>query len=359
MFFYRIPERAIISSLDFDPFSFFRGFMNELVNEKSALALMPHFEEHAIVEGEAELIHQAQEFMKASKARNTLKAYRGDWTCFLSWCKKMEKNALPASQQTVILYITYLASQQKKVSTLSRRISAINKFHKLAHCPLPTKTEEFKDFFAGVKNKLKTKQNKKKALITGDIQRIIDKMPLDKVIGVRDRALFLIGFAGGLRRSELVALDVGDVEWKEEGVILNINTSKTDQEGEGHRIGIHYGNHELTCPVLALKNWLLDGEIFDGPIFRGVDRHGNVSAKRLSDRNVAMIIKRCVVRAGLPPEQYAGHSLRAGLVTTAAMNDAPVSSIMKQTRHNSFDTVRGYIREGQIFKKNVSAMLGL
>lgn len=333
--------------------------MNELVNEKSVVALTPQIEDNAIVEGEAELIRQAQEFMNASKAENTLKAYKSDWNCFSNWCDKMRKDSLPASQQTVILYITHLASQKKKVSTLSRRISAINKAHKLARCPLPTKTEEFKDFFAGVKNKLKTKQNKKKALITGDIQRIIDKMPFDKVIGVRDCALFLVGFAGGLRRSELVGLDVQDVEWKEEGIVLNINKSKTDQEGEGHRIGIHYGNHELTCPVLALKNWLLDGEVFDGPIFRGVDRHGNVSEQRLSERNVAMIIKRCVVRAGLPPEQYAGHSLRAGLVTTAAMNDAPVSSIMKQTRHNSFDTVRGYIREGQIFKKNVSAMLGL
>ena len=323
------------------------------------IQLTPQIEHTSITNEEAELFRQAQDFLKASKSENTLTAYKSDWKCFSSWCAARNKDSLPATAITVTLYITDLANKGMKVSTLSRRISAITKAHRLANCAdIPTKTEEFREFFKGVKNTLRCEQNKKKALLTGDIQTIIHMIP-DRLIGVRDKAIFLVGFAGGFRRSEIAALDVEDIEFREEGMIVTIRNSKTDQEGQGARVGIHYGNREKTCPVRALQTWLEVSETLSGPVFRYVDRHENIREGRLNALSITRIVKRCVERADLDPKDYGGHSLRAGLVTTAALNDAPISSIMKQTRHSSFDTVRGYIREGQIFKKNVSAMLGL
>jgi integrase len=181
----------------------------------------------------------------------------------------------------------------------------------------------------------------------------------DNLLGIRDRALLLIGFAGGFRRSELVALNVEDLEFKREGLVVTIRKSKTDQEGIGRKIGIPYGSNCDTCPVRSLQLWLEEGAITEGSVFRSVNRHGHVQEGCLSDKAVALVVKRCAESAGLDSSKYSGHSLRAGMATSAAMNGASERQIMKQTGHRSEAMVRRYIREGSLFNDNVSGNLGL
>lgn len=305
-----------------------------------------------------DLMEKAKAFAESGISDNTRRAYRSDWNHYSAWCESVKLEALPAKSTTIVLYITHLAEEGAKVSTIRRRMAAISKAHNIAEVDSPVDNGKVKAVFKGIRREKGTAQDKKKAVFTSDIQVMLSQLPA-KLIGVRNRALLLVGFAGGFRRSELTGLNIEDVEFCREGVILSIRSSKTDQEGEGIRIGIHHGNHEKTCPVAALQRWIDEAELEGGPLFRPIDRHSNVAKKRLNSNSVAAIVKRCALTAGLDPAKYAGHSLRSGLVTTAALNDAPVSSIMRQTRHTSFDTVRGYIREGTLFRQNVSAMLGL
>jgi len=169
----------------------------------------------------------------------------------------------------------------------------------------------------------------------------------------------LVGFAGAFRRSELVGLDIGDLEFGRDGLVVTVRRSKTDQEGQGRRIGIPYGSHPETCPVRAAQYW---GDVLDtasGPLFRRIDRHGHLGAGRLSDKAVALIIKRCARSAGLGSADLAGHSLRAGLATAAAAAGVSERAIMAQTGHRSLATVRKYIREGSLFLENAAGKVGL
>jgi integrase len=178
------------------------------------------------------------------------------------------------------------------------------------------------------------------------------------VIGIRDKALLLVGFAGALRRSELVALTVADLDFTPEGLVVALRRSKTDQEGKGRKIGIPPGRAR-TCPVRALQDWLEAAGIGEGAVFRGVNRHGQVADKPLTGRSVARIIQRAAERAGLDSTRFAGHSLRAGLVTTAAKAGKPTHSIMAQTGHKSVGMVQKYIREAKLFEENAAAGIGL
>jgi integrase len=177
----------------------------------------------------------------------------------------------------------------------------------------------------------------------------------ESLIGARDRALLLVGFAGAFRRSELVALDVRDVAFTTEGLMITLRRSKTDQEGQGRSVGLPYGSRLETCPVRSLRAWLALSEITSGPLFRPINRHGTMAEGRLSDRAVALVVKRTAKAAGLDPAKYAGHSLRAGLATSAAAAGVSERAIMNQTGHKSAATVRKYIREGSLFRENAAA----
>ena len=174
----------------------------------------------------------------------------------------------------------------------------------------------------------------------------------------RDRALLLVGFSGGFRRSELVALDVADVTDTEDGLKILIRRSKTDQEGEGRTLGIPYGSDPKTCPVRAYRKWIETAGITEGPVFRAF-RHGAWAADALTDRVIALVVKKAAVRVGIEAAGLAGHSLRAGHATTASRNGASEASIMRQTGHRSVQMVRRYIREGSLFHDNAGAKLGL
>lgn len=177
--------------------------------------------------------------------------------------------------------------------------------------------------------------------------------------GIRDRALLLIGFAAALRRSELVALDVDDVTEREDGLVVTLRRSKTDQEGAGAELGVPFGSDPTTCPVRALRRWYEASGIEAGPIFRPVTRHGVIGEARLTDRSVALVVKRTAERAGLDPVQFAGHSLRAGLITSAAEAGVQERHIMAQSRHKSVPVMRRYIRGATLFQDNAAAAVGL
>jgi site-specific recombinase XerD len=196
---------------------------------------------------------------------------------------------------------------------------------------------------------------KRKAPATADkVCAMASNMP-DGLIGLRDRALLLLGFAGAFRRSELVALNVADIQECEAGLRVHIGRSKTDQEAQGVTIGIVPG--AVACPVRAIKAWLEAAAITDGPVFRSIAKGERVSTVRLSDKSVADIVKRHASRLGLDPAAFGGHSLRAGFLTSAAAKGASIFKMMDTSRHKSVDTLRGYVRDAELFRDHAGAGL--
>ncbi|MEP0546341.1 MAG: site-specific integrase [Rhodothermales bacterium] len=317
----------------------------------------------------------AQAFAEQAKAENTKRAYRADWRCFRSWCGEHGRDALPASPETVTLYIADKAapsdgSEALKVSTLERRLAAISQAHRMSGLPSPASTREepLHSVWAGLVRTLGRAKDKVAPALTADVVAMVEALPtLERPDGTweptvsarRDRALLLLGFAGALRRSELAALTVSDLAFGADGLRVRLRRSKADQEGAGAVLGIHYGERPLSCPVRAVREWIRFFAITEGPLFRAVDRHGNVGDTALAPGSVARIVKRAASRAGLDPTAYAGHSLRAGFATQAAKAGAHERSIMRHTRHKSERVLREYIREGQLFDENPTDDLGL
>ncbi len=255
------------------------------------------------------------------------------------------------------LYLTALA-ERCKVSTLQRRISAISQAHQAAQLDPPTRSLAVRTVMAGIRRAKGTAQAGKAAAVTDTIRMMVGTLP-SSLLGLRDRALLLLGFAAALRRSELVGLDVGDVAFTRDGLVITLRRSKTDQEGQGRTIGIPPGANAVTCPVRALKGWIKAAGIEDGPLFRAITRHGHIAPARLSDKAVALVVKRTAQAAGLDPSVFAGHSLRAGLATSAAAAGVSERAIMAQTGHRSVAIARRYIREGSLFRENAAAAVGL
>jgi site-specific recombinase XerD len=309
--------------------------------------------------GLASLGRQAREFAAAAKAGNTLRAYQADWKDFQEWCDAHQVASLPANPETVALYLTDRAATLT-TSSLARRLTTINRAHQAAGQPSPATMQNavVSEVWKGIKRKKGTAQHGKKPFLTLDLRRIIAGLPED-LQGVRDRALLLAGFAGGFRRSELAALCVEDLETTPDGLIVRLGRSKTDQEGQGRAVALPYGSDPLTCPVRALQAWLERAGVTAGPLFRAVDRYGLAGDQALHADSVGYLVKRAAGRAGFETAEYAGHSLRAGLATQAAMNGASELAIMKQTGHRSLNTVRKYIREGSLFRDNAATKLGL
>ena len=305
----------------------------------------------------AEIADRASEFVNQSKAKNTVRAYQSDWSHFELWCRAHGQISLPATSETVAFYLTDLSSTHK-TGTLVRRISAISQAHQIAGFETPTGSSQVRLVMAGIRRTNGTAQVAKTPVLVEDLRRMVSKLP-GNLLGVRDRALLLVGFSGAFRRSELVALDVADAIINRDGIVIVIRRSKTDQEGEGRKIGVPYGSNPATCPVRALQDWLGQCGFAEGSLFRPIDRFSRVSPQRLSGAAIAEIVKRYVEAAGLDATKFAGHSLRSGLATSAAAAGASERSIMNQTGHRSLATVRKYIRDGSLFRENAAAVVGL
>ena len=279
--------------------------------------------------------------LKNSKARNTLRAYQSDFKDFSSFCSKNGFNVMPTEAKIIALYLTHLSSFSK-FSTLKRRLASIKVVHKLKGHYLDTKHPIITENLMGIKRKMGIKQISKKPLLINDLKLIINVINEEKkeIKKYQDKALILIGFAGGFRRSELVELDYEDVDFVMEGVKITIKKSKTDQTGIGMIKAIPYFENQDYCPVLSLKEWINLSKIKNGKIFK------------ISDKSVALKIKKYAHLAGLNHHKYAGHSLRSGFATSTAEIGADERSIMAMTGHKTTQMVRRYIQEANLFKNN-------
>lgn len=307
-----------------------------------------------------EMIRKAKAFVASAKSPATLKAYRNDWRDFETWCRAHNLPSLPSTPETIALYISDRASTHA-VGTITRRLTSITKVHQAAgHKESPASTHHFVvgETLKGIRRVLGTKQDGKAPLLAEDIRRIVAASP-DRLLGLRDNALVLMGFAGAFRRSELAQIRLSDLSFTKDGVIVDLRISKTDQEGVGRKIGIPFAKAPETCPVRALKAWLDAARISEGFVFRRVDRYGYPSRRGLHKDSIGKVLKRAATRAGMNVDALGGHSLRAGCVTQAAMNGVREFIIMKQTGHKTVTTLRRYIRSGEIFRENAAADLGI
>jgi integrase len=302
-------------------------------------------------------LDQVREFIRASKAESTIRGYRADWGNFCEWCESHGVNPLPAIPETVASYIAECAGRLK-VGSIQRRLNAIAEAHKAVGVDSPTHHAMVTNTMKGIRRTLGTAPSQKAPTLTDDIRAMVDATDAGG-IGARDRALVLLGFAGAFRRSELVALDVEDCAFGKDGLTVTLRRSKTDQDGAGRKIGIPYGSNPETCPVRTVQTWIEQSGIDAGPLFRSINRHGQVQPGRLSGIDVARVVKKLAERAGLDAAKYAGHSLRAGHATSAAIAGASERSIMNQTGHRSVKMVRRYIRDGSLFRENSAGKLGL
>ncbi len=294
--------------------------MNELVNDVKSLEI------------------ETLKNLRNSKSNNTLRAYQSDFRDFSLFCSKNGFASLPTQPKIIALYITKLA-KTSKFSTLKRRIASISVIHKLKGHYLDTKHPIIMENLHGIKRTLGSRQKAKKPILINDLKLIIKVIDEKKI---RDKALILIGFAGGFRRSELVNIEKDDIEFVPEGVKILIKRSKTDQSGEGIIKAIPYFDNQEFCPVIALKKY----------ITLGSEKQNFGKIFNISDKSVALIIKRYAKKAGLDPSRYAGHSLRSGFATTAAEFGAEERNIMAMTGHKTTQMVRRYIHEANLFKNN-------
>jgi len=280
--------------------------------------------------------------LKNSKAQNTLRAYKADYKDFASFCLKNGFKPMPSDTKVISIYLTHL-SKTSKYSTLKRRLASISVIHKLSGHYVDIKHPMIKENLMGIKRIKGSHQKAKKPILINDLKAIIDvidKEDKKEEIRLKNRALILLGFSGGFRRSELVAINHEDLDFVQEGVKIFVTRSKTDQSGEGMTKGIPYFSNKTYCPVKSLKEWIKKSKKNSGKVFD------------ISDKSVALTIKKFTALAGLDSSKYSGHSLRSGFATSTAELGAEERSIMAMTGHKTTQMVRRYIQEANLFKNN-------
>ena len=280
--------------------------------------------------------------LRNSKSANTLRAYQADFKDFSAFCAKNGLSSMPTEPKILSIYLTHLAFTSK-FSTLKRRIASISVIHKMKGHYLDTKHPIIMENLHGIKRVRGTNQKAKKPILINDLKAIInsiDELNQPDKKKIRDKAIILIGFSGGFRRSELVNIYHEDIEFVNEGVKLFVKRSKTDQSGEGMIKAIPYFDNKLFCPVTKLKDWINFSKIKSGKIFN------------ISDKSVALIIKKYASLSGLDANRYGGHSLRSGFATCTAESGAEERNIMAMTGHKTTQMVRRYIQEANLFKNN-------
>lgn len=314
---------------------------------------------------------KAAAFAANSRAAGTTRGYARDFADFAGWCAAAGLASLPASEHTIGCYLAASAGRLKP-ATLERRLSAILVTHRQAGFALDRRAAAIADVLAGIRRTLGTAPAQKAALEPEDVRDLVAALP-DTLMGLRDKALILLGFAGGFRRGELAALRLGDLVFTSEGLAVVVRRGKEDQEGAGFLKGIGFGAHAATCPVRAVRRWILAARLSAGPLFIRCDRHGNPQpgAGGISGQSVALILKRAAEQAGrrrgwnrAQRESWAatlaGTSLRAGYVTTAAEAGRTSLQICDMTGHKTGSrALARYIRKGNLFRNGGSDGLGL
>jgi site-specific recombinase XerD len=303
---------------------------------------------HPGIDAASDLSADALDYGRAALSENTMRAYRGDWQEFETWCAERQRSHLPASPATVANYASWLASAGKKVPTIGRKLAAVRFFHRGAGEENPTDNAGVAAILKGIRRTVGTVVQQKAPATVDVIHALLAHVDVRTLQGKRDRAILLLGFAGAFRRSELVSISVEDVTFSEKGVDVFLAKSKTDQEAKGQSVAVLNG--KALRPADRLKEWLEASGINNGPIFRRINRGDHLTAEALTAQSVALIVKKYADRAGLDVEKLSGHSLRAGFVTSAAENRASISRIMEVTRHRDPRTVETYVRRADRFK---------
>ncbi|MEO9338606.1 site-specific integrase [Mesorhizobium sp. SB112] len=329
------------------------------------------------------LADRARDYVEAASSANTRRAYAADWKHFAGWCRRQSLDPMPPDPKIVGLYITALASgnaaagavgaasgNKKSVSTIERRLSSLSwNFAQRGHA-LDRKDRHIATVMAGIRNSHARPPVQKEAILPNDLIAMLETLDQAGLRGLRDRAMLLLGFAGGLRRSEIVGLDVGRDQsedgrgWIEffpdKGLLLTLRGKTGWREVE-----IGYGSTDATCPIVATETWLKFSRIARGPLFRRVLGHGkNVGPDRLNDKEVARLVKKTALAAGVRGDlsegergqKFAGHSLRAGLASSAEVDERYVQ---KQLGHASAEMTRKYQRRRDRFRVNLTKASGL
>jgi integrase len=303
-----------------------------------------------------ELVALANDYAVDVRAKATQRAYLSDYRSFEVWCQERGLASLPAEPATVAVYLAALARDGKRPSTIQRALAGIAHTHRASGVAWARGPSAIGPVMRGIRRRHGTAPAQKAPLGDGDLAALVATLG-EGLVGRRDRALLTLGWMGAFRRSELVALDVGDVTSTRDGLVVRVNRSKSDQEGRGGEKGIPYASDASLCPVRALSAWLEAAGIRSGALFRGINRSGRVQRDALSDRSVARIVQRAAAAAGFDPSTVAGHSLRAGFMTTAARNGRSLKAIMAQSLHRSERVARSYIRHAGVFDDNAAAGL--
>jgi integrase len=290
--------------------------------------------------------------LHATHALNTRLAYKSAWKAFTAWSAVAAVPSLPATPQTVRNFVTWCLLQGYRLQTVKARTSAIAHYHNQAGQPNPV-DRSVRDYIARARRDLKEKPNKKRALTYEMLRRIADRCG-ENPIGIRNRAMILLCFAAGWRRSEVMGLHTSDVHFVEKGLELWLRSSKIDQTAEGRLVGVEPGEHEATCPVRALRAWLTIRGDWDGPLFLRFDSVFRLTSIGLVPRGDALYtcLKKALGAIGENPRNFGAHSLRAGMITEASKNGASEASIKQRTGHKCSQTLQGYIRPAHIFDFN-------
>lgn len=303
-----------------------------------------------IREGKNEVPELVKELIREAHSQNTRRAYQSDLRAFRKW-----GGDVPTTPHELARYIAE-EGQRLHPSTIQRRLAALSVAHRLTGgSGHPTHHPLVKAALRGLQRLSGVAQDQAAPLMVEDLWSILDRTGKG-IRDQRDRALLLVGFAGGLRRSELVGLDLADLEFVREGLVVTLRRSKTDQERRGRRIGIPHARGRW-CPVREVQAWLSAGALAEGSLFRSLRKGGIILPDRLSGEAVSALIKRHVHGVGLDPTKFSGHSLRAGFVTSAARAGIATHLIRQQTGHASEATMSHYIREGSLFRGNAAGQL--
>ena len=311
-------------------------------------------------------LHRLETYAAQAWAENTIRAYESDWAHFETWCAKHDRTSLPARVETVGLYLGAIVDVYS-LATLERRLATISSMHKEHghESPASVSNGPLRKIWRGIVREKTRQQQKAEPLMVEDLRLIIRNLPRDDdgtftIQSLRDRAILLIGWAGALRRSEIVGLTVDDLEFiPGEGVNLFIVQSKSDQEGEGLLKGIPYGEHPDTCPVTALRTWLQAADIDTGPVFRRFYRGGSIGKTALTAQYVSLLLKKHADRVGIDTDRLSAHSLRSGFITQAIRAGKPERRVKEHSGHKSWETFNGYVKKASTFQGNPVDGIGL
>lgn len=290
--------------------------------------------------------------MQHELAVNTRNAYAHCWQRFARWCGEVGRESMPASVETVRLFVAWSIQTHLRIETIKLNLAAIRHRYRVAGLP-PPMDQTVRDLVRNAKRKLREKSGAKRALTPEQLREISQELRRDgRVIAARDRALLVLTFALGWRRSEMAALEIADVAFADKGVVVHLGASKTDQEGQGRDVWIPPGKLAVTCPVRALRAWLRVRGDWAGALFCRCPQGTRVERRAIRGNMVCHVLKQALVRIGEDAAPYGGNSLRAGMITAAAEKGAPDQHIMQRTGQRSQRTLQRYVRPVRAFRAN-------